>query len=121
MTTPEFSETALREAIAELDQTITTAQDRLYEFERDNQPTREELAALQREALRGELGPDMQRIARQVEDGRDTWQSVFTGTSPLTALLRGHLDRMAQENREAIGQAIEEDEDFDPFPPQERL
>ncbi|MGO1057261.1 hypothetical protein [Crossiella sp. CA198] len=116
MTTPEFDEAAFRAAIDELDSTIGQAQEELYRFERENQPTREELAALQQAALRGELGDDMRSIARRVDDGQDTWQSVFNGTSPAAGLLRGHIDRMVAANREAIGEAIEEDPDFDPRP-----
>lgn len=121
MTAPEFDEAAFRAAIAQLDQTITQAQSDLRRFESENQPTREELNALQQAALRGELGADMREIALRVDEGRDTWQSIFNGTSPASVLLRGHVERMAAQNREAIGEAIEEDPDFDPSPPADQL
>jgi hypothetical protein len=104
-------------ARAELDQVIARVQEDLYRFQRQNEPTREELQALQDAALRGELGEDMRELARHVDSGRDTWASIFSGNSPHSDLLRAHLDRMVAENREAITTAIAQDPTFDPFPP----
>lgn len=108
-------------AKAELGQAIAQARQDLARFRRENQPTDEERQALQDASLRGELGEDMRELARRVERGQDTWEAIFSGDSPNAGLLRGHLDRMAAENRAAIGTAIEEDPDFDPFPPDEAL
>lgn len=114
-------EVQIQAAKAELGQTIEQARQDLARFRRENQPTNEERQALQDAALRGELGDDMRELARRVDRGQDTWAAIFSGESPNTGLLRGHLDRMAAENRAAIGTAIEEDPEFDPFPPDEAL
>ena len=55
----------------------------------------DELAALQRQALSGELGPDMRRLARRVAEGGATWAAVFDGTSADADLTRAHATRMA--------------------------
>ncbi len=57
--------------------------------------TREELNALQRQALSGELGPEMRRLARRVAEGGTTWAAVFDGTSPDADLSSNHVTRMA--------------------------
>ncbi|MGQ0773510.1 MAG: hypothetical protein ACT4NY_03680 [Pseudonocardiales bacterium] len=114
-------EDQIQAAKAELGQTIEQAQRDLARFRRENQPTDEERRALQDAALRGELGDDMRELARRVDRGQDTWEAIFSGDSPNAVLLRGHLGRMATEHRAAISTAIEEDPDFDPFPPEERL
>jgi hypothetical protein len=121
--TSDFSgvEAQMVAAREELDHVIGRAQVDLERFRRDAMPTREDIRALQEAALRGELGDDMRELARRIETGRDNWSSVFAGESPNLALLQGHLDRMAEENREAILTAIEDDPDFDPFPPVESL
>jgi hypothetical protein len=111
----------MRAATAELDRVIAQARHDLDRFERENRPTAQERQALQDAALRGELGDDMRELARRVDRGQDTWDAIFSGDSPNAGLLRGHLDRMAAENRAAIRTAIEDDPDFDPFPPQASL
>ncbi|SDC13175.1 hypothetical protein [Actinokineospora iranica] len=111
------AEDRIQAAIAELDAVIGRAQEDLYRFQRANEPTREELQALQDAARRGELGDDMRELARRVESGQDSWRAIFAGESPNANLLRGHLERMAEENREAISTALAEDETFDPFAP----
>ncbi|MGX7825681.1 hypothetical protein ACTG9Q_11370 [Actinokineospora sp. 24-640] len=120
MTFPDM-EGRLRAAMADLDQVISRAQDDLYRFQRKNQPTREELQALQDAARRGELGGDMRELARRVERGQDSWQAIFSGASPHADLLRGHVERMVEENREAIRTALQENEEFDPLAPSEGL
>jgi len=114
-------EVQIQAAKAELGQAIEQAQRDLARFRRENQPTNEERQAMQDAALRGELGDDMRELARRVDRGQDTWEAIFSGDSPNARLLRGHLDRMATQNRAAISTAIEEDPDFDPFPPDEAL
>lgn len=74
-----------------------------------------------RDALAGALGPRMQELARLVEEGRDSWQEVFEGSSPHMELFTGHLDRMAEQHAEEIRVAIEADEDFDPTAPDPEL
>jgi hypothetical protein len=54
----------------------------------------EELAALQRQALGGELGPEMRRLAHRVADGSTTWAAVIDGSSPDADLTRAHVTRM---------------------------
>lgn len=79
---------------------------------------------LQADALDGTLGKDMQVLAQAVRDGEDTWEAVFRGTSPRSALYFGHLETMIDTNAEAIRVALEEDDDvdfagggFEPGPP----
>ena len=55
----------------------------------------DEVTALQRQALSGELGPEMRRLARRVAEGGTTWAAVFDGTSPDADLTRAHVTRMA--------------------------
>lgn len=122
MTAPDFAriEEQLRAAKAALDAAMEQAVREMARFERENRPTDEERRALQEAALRGELGDDMRTLARRVEAGHDTWDAIFAGQSPSSDLLRGHLERMISENREAIAHAFEEDDDFDPNqPPQQ--
>lgn len=114
-------EDQLRAATAELDQVVAQARQDLARFDRDNQPTPEDLRALQETAESGELGFDMEELARRVDEGTDSWPAIFSGESPNSVLLQGHLTRMLEENREAARIAVEEDEDFDPFPPAEEL
>ena len=111
----------IRAAIAELDSVIGRAREDLYRVQRDNQPTREEQQALQDAARRGDLGADMRELARLIERGQDSWRAVFAGESPNAGLLRGHLERMVEANRESISTALVEDDDFDPFAPSESL
>lgn len=121
--TSDFSslEDQLREATAELDQVVAQARVDLARFERDNRPTPEELRDLQEAAERGDLGFDMQELARRVDEGQDSWPAIFSGDSPNAILLQGLLTRMIEENRDAARAAVEEDDDFDPFPPAEEL
>ena len=57
--------------------------------------TDDELAALQRQARSGGLGPEMRRLARRVAEGGTTWAAVFDGTSADAELIRTHVARMA--------------------------
>jgi hypothetical protein len=118
MTAPDFAriEARLRQAKAELNEAMQDAVQELARFERENRPTEEERRALQEAALRGDLGADMRTLARRVDSGEDSWDAIFSGASRFIDLLRGHLDRMIAANREAIARAIEEDEEFDPYP-----
>lgn len=118
MTMPDFTriEEQMRAAKAALEEAMEEAVRELARFERENRPTEEERRALHQAALRGELGDDMRTLARHVEAGRDSWDDVFSGESPNAELLRGHLNRMVSANRDAIARAIEEDEEFDPYP-----
>lgn len=119
MTAPDFAhiEARIRAARAALDEAMEEAVRDMARFERENRPTEEERRALQEAALRGDLGDDMRTLARRVDAGQDDWDAIFSGRSPNAELLRGHLDRMISEHREAIVRAIEEDEDFDPSSP----
>lgn len=119
MTAPDFAriEQQMRAAKDALNDAMEHALREMARFERENRPTEEERRELQQAALRGELGDDMRTLARRVEAGEDNWDAIFSGESPNAELLRGHLDRMVSANRDAIVQAIEEDEDFDPADP----
>src|SRR5262249_9521264 len=118
MTAPDFAriEARLQEAKAALNEAMQDAVLALARFERENRPTDEERLALQEAALRGDLGTDMQTLARRVDSGEDSWDAIFSGASPYTDLLGAHLDRMIAANREAIARAVEEDDEFDPYP-----
>jgi capsule polysaccharide export protein KpsE/RkpR len=112
-----FLNQRLNAAKAQLDQALEKASQDLIRFKRNNQPTAQEQQAMQQAALRGELGDDMRELARKIERGEDNWNAVFEGRSPNVDLLQGHLNRMAQQHREAIRESIEEDENFDPTNP----
>jgi hypothetical protein len=118
MTAPDSAslDARLRAARDELRDAMEQAMRDLARFERENRPTAEEQRALQDAALRGDLGADMRTLARRVDTGEDSWDAIFSGRSPHADLLRGHLERMIAENRDAIREAIEEDDEFDPFP-----
>lgn len=79
--------------------------------------TPEERRELHADALSGALGRDMQQLAEHVEAGRTSWGEAFEGESPYSSLLEDHLTRMVAENEEVVRQAVEEDEDFDPWAP----
>lgn len=115
---PEL-EDRLSAAIAALDAKISRARQDLVRYQRENQPTPEQLRALHEQAQRGDLGFDMEELARKVDEGQDSWAAVLSGTSPDAELLRTHLQRMIERNREAVAAALEEDPDFDPGPPDE--
>jgi hypothetical protein len=115
MTAPDFAriEEQMRAAKAALREAMEDAVRDLARFERENRPTDEERRALQEAALRGDLGDDMRTLARRVDAGEDSWDAIFSGQSPHSDLLRGHLDRMISEHRDAIVEAIEQEEDFE--------
>jgi hypothetical protein len=121
MTAPDFAaiEEQMRAARAELGDVMEEASRELIRYRRENQPTEQERQALQDAALRGELGDDMRRLARYVDNGEDSWDAIFSGRSPNRDLLQGHLERMITQHREAIVQAFEDDPDFDPSEPPE--
>lgn len=107
----EFDE-RIRAARTQLDSTLAQAERELSRFKRENQPTEEERRQLQEAALRGELGDDMQELARRIDRGEDSWDAVFSGESPNVDLLRGHIDRMIAQNRDAIAESVEDDEEL---------
>lgn len=116
MTVPDFSaiEERMRAAKAALNDAMENAVRAMDRFERDNKPTAEEQRQMQQAALRGELGTGMRTLAQQVEAGRDNWDAIFANKSPNSHLLQEHLTRMIETNREAIQQAFEDDDEFDP-------
>jgi hypothetical protein len=83
--------------------------------------TPEEREQLHRDALAGTLGPDMERLARLVEDGETSWGEVFEGTSPHAELLHSHLDTMEQRYAEDWKRALEDDPTFDPRTVEEEI
>ena len=106
----DYLDRRMRAATAELDGVMEKAVRDLSRYERENRPSEQDRRALHEAALRGELGHDMRRLARYIENGEDSWDAVFSGRSPHGELLRGHLERMIERNRDAIAQAVEEDE-----------
>ena len=70
--------------------------------------TDEEKEALEEQAASGELGEDMQTLVETIRGGEDTWEQVFSGRSPNSALLQGHLKRLVDEHQEDIALAFEE-------------
>lgn len=107
----EFDE-RIRAARTRLDVTLAQAERELARFKRENQPTEEERRQLHEAAIRGDLGDDMRELARRIDRGEDSWDAVFAGESPNVELLRGHIDQMVAENRDAIAEAVAEDEDL---------
>ncbi len=110
---------AIDEAWRELRSTITHAREALDRVRSEPTTTPDERRELQRRALAGELGPDMQRLARHVESGATSWPEVFEGVSPYSDLLRSHLDRMVAIHGERVRRQIQEDPLFDPTQPHE--
>jgi predicted aminopeptidase len=70
--------------------------------------TDEERQALEEQAGAGELGDDMKALVEKIRGGEDTWERVFAGESPNSALLQGHLARIVDEHQEDIALAFEE-------------
>jgi hypothetical protein len=118
---PEDVNRAIDEGWRELRTTIAHARTTLDRVRATPTTTPEERRELQQQALSGELGRDMQTLARHVEAGETSWPEVFEGISPYTDLLRGHLDRMAQLHTEDVRRAIEADPTFDPLAPHEEV
>lgn len=117
--TADFShlEAQIRAARAEFDDAVERALRDMARFQRDNAPTQQEYRDLQEAAARGDLGDDMRELARRIERGDDSWDAVFSGESPNSELLGSTVDHAIAANQEAIVQAFEEDEDFDPSRP----
>lgn len=115
MPEPSNPHDAIAAAREELQRTIASARQVLDRERATPVHTPEERAQLQRDALSGLLGPDMQRLAQHIEQGEESWPEVFDGTAPHAHLLSGHLERMTQEHAETIRLALEEDDEFDPF------
>lgn len=68
----------------------------------------EEKEALEEQASSGGLGDDMKTLVEKIRGGEDTWEDVFSGESPTSALLQGHLTRMFEEHRDDLALAFEE-------------
>ena len=110
---------AIDAAWRELRSTLTHARAALDRVRSEPTTSPDERRELQRRALTGELGPDLQRLARHVEAGATSWPEVFEGVPPYTDLLRGHLDRMVADHGESVRRRIEQDPLFDPTRPHE--
>jgi hypothetical protein len=110
---------ALAAALHDLRQTIADTRSALARVQAVPTTTPDERRELQREALTGSLGEDMQRLARHVEAGETSWAEVFEGDSPYTDLLRDHFDRMVATHAESVRRSIEADPEFDPQAPHE--
>lgn len=107
-------EARLARARAELRSTMANARASLEAARRTLPPTPEEKQEFERAALRGDMGGDMQQLARRVELGHTTWEAVFEGASPYAELLRGHLTAMGVRYAESVRQSLEDDPTFDP-------
>jgi hypothetical protein len=70
--------------------------------------TSEEKEALEEQAQSGELGDDMKTLVEKIQGGEDTWEQVFSGESPNAALLRGHLTKLFEDNKEDLALAFED-------------
>lgn len=119
MTTPGWGDGGLDSALRELRQTLIDTRSALARVQAQPTTTPEERRELQREALSGTLGTDMQRLGRYVQEGETSWPEVFEGISPHTDLLREHLDRMVATHAESVRHRIEADPEFDPRAPHE--
>lgn len=119
MTTPAGGDVGLESALSELRRTLSDTRSALARVQARPTTTPDERRALQREALSGALGTDMQRLARHVASGETSWPEVFEGISPHTDLLRDHLDRMVATHAESVRRRIEADPEFDPRAPHE--
>lgn len=101
----------------EFEATVARARQSLDRIRSRPVHTPEERRELHQDALSGVLGRDMQQLAQHVEAGRTSWGEAFEGESPYSALLQTHLTRMVDQHEESLRQAIEDDEDFDPWAP----
>lgn len=110
-------EAELRAARAELEETIERTWQKVSQFQRDYAPTEQEYRDLHDAADRGQLGDEMRELARRIERGEDSWDAVLSGQSSNSMLLATTLDRSIAAHHEAIAQAFEEDETFDPSRP----
>lgn len=108
-------------AWAELRETIAGARAALDRVRAQPATTPEERRELQRIALSGDLGPEMQTLARHVDAGRTSWPEVFEGISPYTDLLRPHLDNMTALHADSVRRQLQDDPTFDPYAPHEDL
>lgn len=68
----------------------------------------DEKEALEEQAASGELGDDMKTLVEKIRGGDDTWENVFSGESPNSALLQGHLTKMVEEHQDDLALAFEE-------------
>lgn len=102
----------LAQARAQLQEAVAQTRAAIQDARRRMAPTAEEQERLQRDALAGELGPKMQRLARLVEAGDTTWPAIFAGQHPEASLLSEHLDRMGAEHGPALARALAEDEEL---------
>jgi hypothetical protein len=117
MTTTPSGPDGISAAWAELRSTMTNARTALDRVRSRPVHTPEERDQLGRDAASGALGREMQELAQRIERRETSWAEVFEGTSPYAALLHEHLGTMATEYRQVIAEAIEDDEEFDPFAP----
>lgn len=113
------ADASIEAAWRELQATIAGARAALDRVRAEPTTTPEERRELQQVALTGQLGPDMQRLARHVEAGETSWAEVFEGISPYDELLRSHLDRMVAVHGEGVRQQVLADPFFDPSTPHE--
>jgi len=105
---------AIDAAWRELQATISGARAALDRVRAEPTTTPEERRELQRVALSGRLGPQMQELAHHVEFGRTSWPEVFEGISPYADLLQDHLDRMVARHGPSVRRQLEADPLFDP-------
>ena len=117
MTTTPDDNDPIRTAWLELEVTMANARVALDRVRSQPVHSPDERRQLQQDAASGALGRDMQELARHVEAGRTSWGEVFEGSTEYAGLFEAHVTRMADENQEAVRQAIEADEDFDPLAP----
>lgn len=113
------ADASIEAAWRELQATVAGARSALDRVRAEPTTTPEERRELQRVALTGELGPQMQQLARHVEAGETSWAEVFEGISPYDDLLRGHLDRMVALHGDSVRQQVLADPFFDPTTPHE--
>lgn len=104
----------LERARGDLRTTMAQARASLENARRTLPPTREETREFHESALRGDLGRDMQELARRVEERQTSWEDVFAGSSPHVELLREHLDAMGERYVAQVRRSLEEDPLFDP-------
>lgn len=68
----------------------------------------DERKALEEQAASGSLGPEMKEAAAAVQAGEDSWEALFAGESPRSALLTAHLGKVLEDNLEDIQLAFED-------------
>jgi hypothetical protein len=57
----------------------------------------------------------MRRLANRVDSGEDSWDAIFSGESPFSYLLQGHVKRAITANADMLRDATQSSEEFERY------